>query len=407
MPSRRSARTLLAFIFILSALNSIGFGIILPVMPDLLHEVTGAPVGAAAAWGGWLLFVYALMQFAFAPVMGNLSDRFGRRPVLLIDILAVACDYLLMGWAPTVGWLFLGRAIAGAAGATFSIVNAYVADISAPEERPANMALMGAAFGIGFILGPAVGGLLGEYGTRVPFYGAAGVALANFGFGLAILPESLRPEHRRRFELRRANLPGAFAELRRHPAVLRLIGVWLLYNLGHHVLPSVWSFFVTEKFGWSSRDIGASLALVGIGQVVVSGWLIRTVIAWIGPGATASLGYAFAITAYVGYALAPTSWLLVAFLLPGTLSGFTAALSGILSNRVPPNVQGELQGAVAGAGSVASIAGPLFMTQTFSFFTGAGAPYFPGAPFLAAALLTVCAWAVLTGALRARVPVRA
>ena len=406
MPEPRSTRRLLSFVFVTAAFNSIGFGIILPVMPDLLAEVTGASVADAAAWGGWLLFVYALMQFVFGPIMGNLSDRFGRRPVLLVAIAAVGADYVLMGWAPTVAWLFLGRLIAGAAGATFTITNAYVADISSAKDRPANMALMGAAFGVGFILGPAVGGLLGEYGTRVPFYGAAAFSVANFLWGLLVLPESLTAEHRRPFEFRRANLPAALGQLRAYPMVLGLIGAYFLYMLGHQSLPAVWSFFATEKFAWSPADIGASLAFVGVGQIVVSAWLIRVMIRRTGARATAMAGYAFGIVSYLGYAYAPYGWLVLLFLIPGALSGFTSALSGILSNQVPANAQGELQGALSSVMSITSIIGPLFMTQLFAFFAGGDAPvYFPGAPFLAAAVLTAAAWAVFSAAARGAVTV--
>ena len=396
-----ASRRLLAFVFVTSALNSIGFGIILPVMPDLLKEVTGASVGEAAAWGGWLLFVYALMQFAFGPIIGNLGDHFGRRPVLLVTIVAVCGDYLLMGWAPTIGWLFLGRAIAGAAGATFSIVNAYVADISPPEERPANMALMGAAFGVGFILGPAVGGLLGEYGTRVPFYGAAAFSFANLLWGALVLPESLAPANRRPFEFRRANLAAALGQLRSYPMVLGLIGASFLYFLGHQVLPAIWSFYTAERFAWTPRDIGASLAFVGVGQILVSAWLIRRVIGRVGPRLTAVLGYGFAVTAYLGYAYAPHGWLLFVFLVPGALAGFTSAVNGIISNQVPANAQGELQGAMASVMSVTAILGPLFMTQLFARFSADDAPvYFPGALFLAAAVLTVGAAAVFVSVAR-------
>ena len=401
MTQATSSRRLLAFIFVTATLNAMGFGIILPVMPGLLQEVTHAAVGDAAAWGGWLLFVYALMQFVFAPVLGNLSDRFGRRPVLLVAILAISVDYVLMASAPTIGWLFLGRIIAGAAGATFSIVNAYVADISPPEERPANMALMGAAFGAGFILGPAVGGLLGEYGTRIPFYGAAGFALANFLWGALVLPESLVPEHRRPFDLRRANLMAAFAQLRAYPMVIGLITAVFLYNLGHHVLPAIWSYYTAEKFDWSPGDIGGSLAIVGVGSIVVSAWLIRVVINAIGPRATANLGYALMFVAYLGYANSPVGWMLIAFLVVGALAGFTGAVSGILSNQVPANAQGELQGALASVSSVTSILSPVFMTQTFSYFTGPTAPiYYPGAPFVVAALLTLGAWATFASVSR-------
>lgn len=388
-------RQLLPFAFISSTLNAVGFGIIIPVLPKLLMEVTGASIGEAAQWGGWLLFVYALMQFAFGPLVGNLSDRFGRRPVLLASIAAVAADYVLMGWAPTIGWLFVGRLIAGACGATFSTINAYVADISSAEKRSANMALMGAAFGVGFILGPALGGLLGEYGTRVPFYGAAIIALANFLWGLIVLPESLAPENRRPFELGRSHLLAALGQMGRYPMVLGLIAATFLYFLGHQSLPAVWSYYASEKFDWSPRDIGMSLAAIGVGQIIISAGLIRVVIHWSSPRTTAYLGYGFAIAAYLGYAYADNGIAAYAALALGAFAGFTSAVAGIISNRVPANAQGELQGALASVNSVGSIIGPLLMTQLFAYFAGSNAPvYLPGAPFLASAVLTVVAWAV-------------
>ena len=268
----------LGFIVITVLLDSIGFGIIIPVLPELIMEVTGDGLSDAAQYGGWLLFVYALMQFLSSPVMGNLSDRFGRRPVLLISLLIFAFDYILMAWAPSIGWLFLGRLIAGISASTFAIANAYIADLFPPDERSKNFGLLGAAFGCGFIFGPVIGGFLGELGPRVPFYATAGLTFLNFVFGYVVLPESLKSENRRSFDIRRANAFGAIKQLKRYRTVLRLAVANFLYMLGHHALPATWAYWAIERFSWDEREIGWSLGAVGIGMMFVQGFLIRLLI---------------------------------------------------------------------------------------------------------------------------------
>ncbi len=386
----------LAFVFITALLDSIGFGIILPVLPQLVMDVTGEPLAAAARYGGWLMFAYAGMQFFLAPVIGNLSDRFGRRPVLLFSLFVLGVDYLIMWWAPTFFWLLLGRLIAGAAASTFSTCNAFVADISEPEKRAANFGLMGAAFGMGFVIGPVIGGLLAEYGPRVPFLAAAGLSFANFLYGAIVLPESLARDKRRAFDWRRANPTGTLAALRRYPMVFGLIGAYLLFLLGHHALPATWAYFTMERFAWSAREVGYSLGAVGIMMVIVQAGLLRLILARIGPRRTAMLGFGFCVVSFVGYAFAPYGWMLYVFLMPGALQGLaTPALQGIMSTQVPADEQGELQGGLASMASLASILSPPFMALTFSVFSGASAPvYFPGAAFIAAAVLTVAAMAV-------------
>ena len=381
----------MAFILVTVLLDSIGFGIILPVLPGLIMDVTGEPLANAARYGGWLLFVYAVTQFFSAPVLGNLSDRFGRRPVLLLSLLAMGCDYLLMGWAPTLGWLFLGRLIAGISASTYGIANAFIADTFAPEDRARNFALLGAAFGVGFIVGPVIGGLLGEFGPRAPFYAAAGLAFTNVVYGFLVLPESLTQENRRAFDWKRANPLGTFNQLWRYPVVLGLVFAYFFYMMGHHSLPSVWSYFAIEKFDWSSRDIGFSLGAVGVCMIVVQAWLIRYVLDRFGTERTAYIGLVATILSFVGYALVPYGWMIYGVIVLGAAQGFVApSVQALMSGRIPPDAQGELQGALASVSSLVSILSPPFMTQTFAYFSAGGAPlYFPGAPFIAAALFTL------------------
>jgi DHA1 family tetracycline resistance protein-like MFS transporter len=384
-------RLALTFIFITVLLDSIGFGVILPVMPQLVMDVTGKSLSEAAVYGGWLLFLYALMQFFFAPVMGNLSDRFGRRPVLLCSLLAFGLNYLLMGWAPTLGWLVLGRIIAGCASSTYAIANAYIADVFAPEERAKNFALMGAAFGGGFILGPVLGGFLGELGPRVPFYATAGLALTNAAFGFLVLPETLARENQRKFDWRRANPLGALAHLREHPLVAGLVLAYFFFLLGHHSLPAVWSYFAIARFDWSQSQIGYSLGFVGVMMMIAQAFLIRWVIDRHGPVVTAYLGLTCATLAFLGYAFAAHAWMIYLFLFIGAGQGFLGpAVQGLMSARMPANAQGELQGSLGSVASLAAIISPLLMTNLFGYFTSPAAPvYFPGASFLLAALLTV------------------
>jgi DHA1 family tetracycline resistance protein-like MFS transporter len=386
----------LIFVFITALMDSVGFGIIMPVMPQLVMEVTGEGLSSAATYGGLLMFAYAGMQFFLAPVIGNVSDRFGRRPVLLISLLVLGIDYLIMWWAPTFAWLLLGRVIAGAAASTFSTCNAFIADISEPDKRAQNFGLIGAAFGMGFVIGPVIGGFLGEYGARAPFLAAAAFSFTNLLYGALVLPETLAKDQRRPFEWRRANPTGTLRALRRYPMVFGLIGAYFLFQLGHHVLPATWSYFTMEKFDWSPREIGYSLGAVGIMMVLVQAVLLRWVLPRFGSRRTAIAGFGFCLISFVGYAFATQGWMIYLFLIPGAMQGLAnPAIQGIMSNQVGASEQGELQGGLASISSLTSILSPLFMTQLFAFFTATNAPiYFPGAPFLAAAVLTVMALAV-------------
>lgn len=394
MPVARESRLTLGFILITILLDMVGLGIILPVLPNLILELTGDTVARSAVIGGYLVFVYALMQFLFSPVLGNLSDRFGRRPILLLSLLGLTADYLLMGFAPTLGWLFLGRLLAGISGAAVSTATAYIADITPPEKRSQRFGLIGAAFGLGFIIGPVIGGELGEFSPRAPFYVAAALAFANFLFGLFVLPESLTMRKRRRFDIKRANPFGAILAMKRYPAVLWLLGALFLFALAGQTYPSVWNFFTIERFQWTSSQIGRSLAVFGILFALVQGFLIGPVVKKFGESVSVMIGMTAGAIAFFGTAFIHTPVGLYGYLVVGAFSGLAApAISGLMSQQTADNSQGELQGAVNAANSLTAILAPLAATQLFSFFTTSPrAPgYFPGVSFFAAGILTVCA----------------
>jgi DHA1 family tetracycline resistance protein-like MFS transporter len=386
-----------AFIFVTVLLDSIGFGLIMPVVPQLIMQVSGGTLTSAARDSGLLMFAFASMQFVASPVLGNLSDRFGRRPVLLGSLLAMGCNYLLMGWAPTMVWLFVGRLISGISASTYGIANAYVADTFPAEKRAQYFALLGAGFGTGFIVGPAIGGFLGEYGVRTPFYAAAGLTFLNIIYGFFVLPESLKDAHRRNFDFARANPSGALRHLWKYPVVLALVLVYFFYMLGHFSLPSIWAFFTIEKFGWSARDIGVSLSAVGVAMIFVQAFLIRRVLPLWGPTKTAVVGMSAAMLSFFGYAFVPYGWMMYPVIVVGSLQGFvTPSLQSIMSAHIPANAQGELQGALGSMSGLVAIISPPFMTQLFAYFSAAqSVVYFPGAPFFAAALLTLLALGLL------------
>ncbi len=401
MTSGNTSRAM-AFIFVTVLIDSIGFGVVLPVLPQLIVELTGGNISTASVYGGWLAVVFAATQFFCAPIMGNLSDRFGRRPVLLLALLAFSIDYTLMGFAPTIAWLFLGRLVAGITGATFTPAYAFVADVSKPEDRAKNFGLMGAAFGVGFVVGPVIGGLLGEFGVRAPFFAAAALALLNMAYGYFVLPETLAKADRRPFSWARANPVGALSHLRGYPVVFGLIGVLFVHYLAHNSLPAVWSFYGAEKFQWSPREIGYSLGVVGLLMAIVQGGLIRAIIPRIGERRAAYIGLSLAAIAFFGYAFAPYGWVACLFMLPGALSGIAfPSIQGLMTGVVPPNAQGELQGGISSVSSITAIVSPFVMTQLFGYFTAPGAPvYFPGAAYLVAGLLEVVAALLLLRMIR-------
>jgi DHA1 family tetracycline resistance protein-like MFS transporter len=397
MQAATRSRLTLACILVTILLDMIGVGIIVPVLPELLEDLTGGSVANAAVLGGYLVFTYAFMQFVFSPVLGNLSDRFGRRPVLLASLLGLTFDYLMMSIAPVVWYLFIGRIIAGIAGAAVATATAYMADITPPHKRTHRFGLIGAAFGLGFIIGPVIGGELGEFGPRVPFYAAAGLAFANFLFGLLVLPESLPKHSRRKFDIRRANPFGAILALRQYPVVLWLLAVLFAFSLAAQALPTVFSYFTVEVFRFTSSNIGRALGAFGIGFAICQAFLVGPMVKRVGEPPVAMLGLLAAVVAFAGVAFTDQVFYLYVFIMVGAISGLAApAINGVLSRQVPDNAQGELQGAVNGANSLATIIGPLAATQIFSYFThAADSPgYFPGAPFLAAAICVVGALAL-------------
>ena len=381
----------LGFIFITMLVDCIGLGLMLPVMPDLIRELTGGSISEASTYGGWLTFAYASMQFFCAPIVGALSDRYGRRPVLLGALLGLGIDYLFMAWAPSIAWLFVGRLISGLFGASFTTASAYIADISEPAKRAQNFGMIGAAFGIGFIVGPLMGSFFSQWGLRVPFMAAAAFSLLNAIYGMVMLPESLDKEHRRAFEWKRANPVGTLKNLRRYPALGNLfVAVFLLY-IAAHAVQSTWTYYTMEKFHWNVTWVGYSLAFVGLVIGLVQGGLIRLVIPKIGQKNSVYAGLTLYVAGFVLFAFASKGWMMFAFMIPYGLGGIAGpALQGIMSTQVPPNEQGELQGGLTSMMSVTSIIGPLLMTGLFSHYTAKGTEvYFPGAPLIAGAILTV------------------
>ncbi len=386
-PQLRLAKT---FILLSVVMDSMGIGLIMPVMPDLIREIEGTDLSNAAVWGGLLATIFALMQFFFGPTVGNLSDRYGRRPVLLISLVVMSFDYVLMAVAGTMWLLIIGRVIGGITAATQSTAAAYMADVSKPEEKAANFGLIGAAFGVGFVLGPILGGVLAEYGTRAPFWAAAFLAAANAVFGYYVLPETVTDEIRRPFSWKRANPLGAFQHISKLPGLMRLIVISFVYAIAFAVYPVVWSYFGALQFGWSPGMIGLSLGIFGIGIAVVQGLLIKPILRWLGERNTVIFGLSVDILAFVLLGFVTNGWVALA-LTPLTALGSVAgpALQGIMSRSVDDNQQGELQGLVASINAVATIIAPTIVTRTFYFFTQTNAPiYLPGAPFLLSAVLT-------------------
>lgn len=386
-----SRNAAIGFIFITLLIDVIGFGIIIPVMPKLIEELAHVGVSDASKIGGWLLFAFAITQFCFSPLLGNLSDKYGRRPVLLASLFGFAIDYLFLAFAPTIGWLFLGRVIAGFTGASFTTASAYIADISTHEDRAKNFGMVGAAFGLGFIIGPAIGGLLGGFGTRVPFMVAAGLCFLNFLYGLFILPESLPKENRRQFNWLRI-IPGvSLYNLKKYPSLTGLIFSLFLVYLGSHAVQSNWSFFGIERFHWTPTIIGLSLAAVGLLVGAVQAGLTRVVNPMLGNEKSVYMGLALYSLGMFLFAFASQTWMMFVFLIPYCLGGICGpALQAIMAGYVPANEQGELQGSLTGLMSLTTIIGPPLMTNTFAYFTSDHtAYYFPGASFLLGAIFMI------------------
>jgi len=391
-----TSRAALTFVLLSVFIDSLGFGIIIPSMAPVIMELTGQPEPIAVKWNGYLMAVYALLQFFMAPVFGNISDRIGRRPVLLWSLAAFGVDFLLTGMATSMTWLFVGRAVAGVFGASFAAAGGYIGDISNDDNRARNFGLIGAAWGSGFTLGPVIGGLVSD--PRGPFFIAAALALANVIFGFFVLPESLPPERRRKFEWARANPFGAVKSLAHLPMVAGLLLAVFLYQVAHDSLPAVWMFYTQHMFGWTRAEVGMSLTFVGIMTVVVMGGLTGVIVPRIGERRAIIFGFLIMAIGFVGYAFATQGWMLYVAMAIGSLGGIAnPAMQTVMSKQAGPSAQGELQGAVASLSGVAAVISPLFMTQLFSYFSQPPAPLiFPGAPYLVSGVLVLLC--VLVGA---------
>ncbi len=379
----------IGFIFITMLIDITGWGIIIPVIPKLIKELINGDISEAAKIGGWLTFAYSITQFLFAPLIGNLSDKYGRRPIILISLFAFSLDYLLLAFAPTITWIFIGRIIAGLTGASITTASAYIADVSTPENRAKNFGMIGAAFGLGFIIGPVIGGVLGQYGSRVPFYAAAILCLLNFIYGYFILPESLTKENRRVFNWKKANPVGALLNLKKYPSLIGLMFALFMVYTASHAVQGNWSYFTMYKFNWNEKMVGISLGVIGLLVGIVQGGLIR----WINPKLGNQKSIYIGITLYaLGmflFASATQGWMMFVFLIPYCLGGISGpALQAVISSQVPANEQGEIQGTLASLMSASAIIGPPMMSTIFYFFTHKEAPFqFAGAPFVLGGIL--------------------
>ena len=394
----------LIFVIATTVIDSMGIGLILPVLPSLLREVADIPLADAALYGGVLVTAFAFMQFIFGPIIGALSDRYGRRPIMLISLLVMALDYIVMALAGAFWILLVGRMIGGVAAATQSTAYAFMADISKPEEKAARFGIIGAAFGMGFVFGPLLGGLLAEFGTRAPFYAAAALASLNLVFGHFVMPETLKDENRRPLSLARANPFGAFKNVSASPLLRRLLVLFFLYQVAFMVYPSIWAYYTEARFGWEPRMIGLSLAAFGIAMAIVQGGLIRYILRWFGDRGTILYGLAFNFFAFIILAFVESGFLAIIFV-PLTALGavVTPAVQGMMSRATSDNSQGELQGVLSSTSALATIISPLIMTQIFAAFAREDAAYFlPGAPFLLSMVLMVLCAVVFLATPRAQ-----
>lgn len=386
-PKKKKAA--LSFIFVTLLIDVIGFAIIIPVFPKLIEGLIHSGISEATRYSGYLLMAYSVMQFLFSPFVGNLSDKYGRRPVLLFSLLGFGVDYLFLAFAKTIWLLFVGRVIAGITGASFTTASAYIADVSEPEKRAQNFGMIGVAFGLGFIIGPVIGGILGKMDTHYPFYAAAALALLNAGYGFFILPESLDKEHRRELDLSRANPLGSLLQLKKYPAIFGLAACLFVVYFAGHAVQSVWTFYTMEKFKWDEDTVGYSLGFIGLLIAAVQGGLIRVAIPKLGQERSVWLGLVLYGIGMLLFGLANKSWMMFAFMIPYSLGGICGpALQGVMSNEVPKNEQGELQGGLTSLMSLSSVFGPGFMTYIFYYFTNKNAPVqLPGAPYFIASFL--------------------
>lgn len=379
----------LTFVFITLLIDFTGIGIIIPIIPRLIEELIHGNISDASQYGGWLTFAYAFMQFIFAPVLGGLSDKYGRRPVLLASLFGMGVDYLFLAFAPTIFWLFIGRILSGITGASMTAAMAYIADVSPPDKRAQNFGLLGMAFGIGFIAGPAIAAVSSSLGTRAPFYIAAGLSLINWLYGYFVLPESLAKENRRAFSWSRANPVGSLRHLSRYSKIYSLLGAYVLVYIAAHAMQSTWTYFTMFRFSWTEAQVGYSLSFVGLLLAIVQGGLIRIILPKTGQQRAIYIGFSLYIIGFVLFGFATAGWMMFAILVPYCLGGIAGpSLQGIMSNNVPATEQGELQGALTSLISITNIIGPLLMTGLFYYFTNEHRPFlFPGAPFFMGAVL--------------------
>jgi DHA1 family tetracycline resistance protein-like MFS transporter len=396
-PSATGRPASVRFILITLVIDALGFGLVIPIIPALVLQLSGLAVSDASLLVGGLLAMFALMQFFCAPVLGGLSDRFGRRPVLLLSLTGICLNYVLLAWAPSLLWLFVGRLVAGATAANASTANAYIADVTPPAKRAASFGLVGASFGVGFVVGPALGGLLGSYGLRLPFIAAAVLAGCNVLYGLFVLPESLPPERRRKIEWRSANPFGSVHVVMAHPGLARLALTWCCAWFALGALPSSFVLANTMRFGWDSRHNGLALGFAGLGSAIVQGLLVRRIVPWLGEQRAAVTGALLTAVAYSCQAVAPYGWVVIMGIMFQASGAFgNAAVQAMVSAAAGPDRQGETQGALSSLTGLTAIVSPLVATFAFSVFTRPGAAVtFPGAPFVASALAClVGAWSV-------------
>lgn len=389
-------KSTLFFVLIVITIDTAGFSLIFPILPQLLSNLLHSDISTAAKYGGWLSFSYAVMQFLFAPVLGNLSDQYGRRPVLLCSLFGFSIDCIFLAFAPSVTWLFVGRMIAGITGASYSVASACIADISTDKNRTKNFGLVNASFGLGFIIGPVIGGTLGQFGTHVPFIISAILSFSNFIFGYLLLPESLKTNNRRKFDWKKANPFGSLKYLRKIQLIKTLVLSMFFVSIANHSMESVWAFFTIEKFRWSNLLIGYSLAFIGILSIVTQSWLVSILVKKIGDKLMAIWGLIFITVGFFLFAFAPWSWLLFIALIIFILGGVQGtAIQSIISSAIPNNEQGELQGALGSLLGFTTLIAPPLMTNSFSYFTSKQSEiYFPGIPFLISAALTLISLAL-------------
>lgn len=388
-----TSRLSIVFVLFTVVIDAIGVGLMMPVMPALIQEVQGGNIASAAIWGGILATAFATMQFLFGPTLGNLSDRYGRRPVLLASLICMGSAKIVMALAGSIWVLLLGRVVAGVAAATQATAAAYMADISKPDEKAKNFGRVGAAFGVGFVLGPALGGALAEFGTRAPFYAAAGLAFGNALLGTFVLKETVDDSRRRAFSWRRANPLGALLSLSKMPGLKLLLLVFFLYQVGLTVYPATWAFFTAESFGWEPGTIGISLAIFGLTYAMVQGALVQPAINRLGHRGTVFTGLMLEVVVMIILATIVSGWLALAFTPLAALAAIgQPALQGIMSRKISDDAQGELQGLLTSLGAISMIISPIVMTQVFAYFSGPEAPvYFPGAAFVLSACLMFAA----------------